>query len=95
MREVFNETVVDILFYLSKQYRHKILSKVASEAKRFYEELYQEGNNPRFKGKVSWVAHSLGTAISYDLLARQWPNKASELKSRPSRHIFDDFQEDS
>lgn len=39
VREVFNETVVDILFYLSKQYRLQILKKVASEARRYYEEL--------------------------------------------------------
>jgi len=43
VREVFNETVVDILFYLSKQYRHQILTKVAIEAKRFYNELFQDG----------------------------------------------------
>ena len=30
---------------------------------------------PRFKGKISVVAHSLGSVIGYDLLTRQkWEN---------------------
>ena len=70
MRDIFNETVVDILFYLSKAYRHKIVKKVAEEADKHYADLYQDGKNPRFKGKVSFVGHSLGTVITYDLLLR-------------------------
>ena len=32
-------------------------------------------DEPRFKGKISIVAHSLGTVITYDLLTRQkWEN---------------------
>jgi surfactin synthase thioesterase subunit len=66
-----NGTVVDILFYLSKAYRNKILKKVCDEANKYYIDLYKNGNNPRFKGKVSIVGHSLGTVITYDLLLRQ------------------------
>eukprot|EP00347_Sterkiella_histriomuscorum_P000884 403374154 len=92
VREVFNETVVDILFYLSKQYRHQILLKVASEAKKYYNELYQNGNNKRFKGKVTWIGHSLGTAISYDLLSRQWSKKPQyQRASTAGKHIFEEM----
>jgi hypothetical protein len=69
-RNIFNETVVDILFYLSKQYRRKILERVSTEAIKHFEELSQNGTNKRFKGKVAFVAHSLGSVISYDLLTR-------------------------
>ena len=32
-------------------------------------------DEPRFKGKVSLVTHSLGTVVTYDLLTRQnWDN---------------------
>ena len=71
VREIMNETVVDILFYLSKPFREKILRKIASEANKHYNDLYQDGTNTRFKGKVSIVGHSLGTVITYDLLTRQ------------------------
>lgn len=66
-----NETVVDILFYLSRNFREKILKKISQEANKHFNDLYQNGNNPRFKGKVTIVGHSLGTVITYDLLTRQ------------------------
>ncbi|CDW79258.1 isoform a [Stylonychia lemnae] len=94
VREVFNETVVDILFYLSQQYRTQILNKVAQEARTYYNELSQGGKNKRFKGKVTWVGHSLGTAISYDLLARQQPAKPSLSRKSQTRHLFEDLSVD-
>ena len=72
VRGIMNETVVDILFYLSKPFRERILKKIADEANKYFNELYQDGNNPRFMGKVSIVGHSLGTVITYDLLSRQF-----------------------
>lgn len=44
---------------------------MARQANEYYEELYQGGANKRFKGKVTLVAHSLGTVLAYDLLLRQ------------------------
>ena len=38
-RELFNDTAVDIVFYLSKAYRDRILQKVADEANKYYNEL--------------------------------------------------------
>lgn len=40
VRDIMNETVVDILFYLSKPFRDKILKKIASEANRHYNDLF-------------------------------------------------------
>ena len=70
-----NETVVDVLFYMSKSYRVKIIQQVVDQAKLYYNEIYLNGLNKRFKGKVTWIGHSLGTVISYDLLSRQLPLK--------------------
>ena len=69
-RNIINETCVDILFYLSKQYRSQILQRVADEARKHYVDLYDSGKNKKFKGKVSIVAHSLGSVITYDLMMR-------------------------
>ena len=47
-------------------------------------------DEPRFKGKVSIVAHSLGSVISYDLLTRQkWEN----FSSSTSLDIYEEFVE--
>lgn len=40
VREILNETVVDILFYLNKTFRMKILKRVAEEAKKYYNEVW-------------------------------------------------------
>eukprot|EP00349_Pseudokeronopsis_sp_Brazil_P002736 CAMPEP_0202962718 /NCGR_PEP_ID=MMETSP1396-20130829/6799_1 /ASSEMBLY_ACC=CAM_ASM_000872 /TAXON_ID= /ORGANISM="Pseudokeronopsis sp., Strain Brazil" /LENGTH=96 /DNA_ID=CAMNT_0049683467 /DNA_START=625 /DNA_END=915 /DNA_ORIENTATION=+ len=45
VREIFNETAIDILFYMSKSYRQQILKRVAEEANKYYNELYQDGKN--------------------------------------------------
>ena len=49
-------------------------------------------DEPRFKGKVSIVAHSLGSVISYDLLTRQkWENFSSG--SSTSHDLYEEFVE--
>ncbi|TNV82016.1 hypothetical protein FGO68_gene6477 [Halteria grandinella] len=97
-RHIFNETVVDILFYLSKQYRQSILQRVSDEAKKHYADI---SKSKRFKGKVAIVAHSLGTVITYDLLTRQVPivkevNELSRVASTGTRvqsmkHLFEEI----
>ena len=95
-RNVFNETVVDILFYLSKQFRQRILQRVTDEARKHFFELSNNGENKRFKGKVSIVGHSLGSVISYDLLTRQWP-LPSGVNEVLTKHEapFDEIKEES
>ena len=72
-RNLINQTGLDILFYLGKHYRPKILKRVVEEARKHYLDLFDNGKNKRFKGKVSIVAHSLGSVITYDLMTRQFP----------------------
>ena len=40
VREILNETVVDILFYLNKTFRMKILQRVTEEANKYYNEVF-------------------------------------------------------
>ena len=49
------------------------MQRVTDEAKKHFYDLADNGNNKRFKGKVAFVGHSLGSVISYDMLMRQWP----------------------
>lgn len=84
---MINETCVDILFYLSKGFRTIILQKIVLEANKFYAELMQGGKNKRFKGKVAWVGHSLGTVITYDLLLRQIPKKKEGHDAHEKDHV--------
>jgi hypothetical protein len=61
-------TALDILLYQSA-YREHISNIVLAESNRIYN-LFRE-RNPNFKGKVSLIGHSLGSAILFDILCRQ------------------------
>src|SRR5271169_905954 len=61
--------LLDILLYYTPKFRERIVRAVAKEMNRIYE-LYKQ-RNPTFKGKVSLVGHSLGSAICFDILCRQ------------------------
>lgn len=76
---------LDILLYQSA-YRERISTIVLEEANRIYN-LFCE-RNPDFKGKVSLVGHSLGSAILFDILCRQKEEKAptSSVHQRYHKH---------
>jgi hypothetical protein len=61
-------SALDILLYQSA-YREHISNIVLAESNRIYN-LFRE-RNPNFKGKVSLIGHSLGSAILFDILCRQ------------------------
>ena len=70
---MFDYTVPDNLAYLNPRFRPRILETVMLQMNMIVTKLALE--EPRFKGKVSIIAHSLGTVITYDLLSRQhWEN---------------------
>jgi len=63
---MFNTTAPDIIQYLNPNYKQIIHNCVVTKMNEFFRETKAENKN--FKGKVSIVAHSLGTVISYDIL---------------------------
>ena len=68
VRNLITDLALDILLYQSA-YREHIAGIVQRECNRVYGLFLQR--NPGFKGKVSLVGHSLGSAILFDVLCRQ------------------------
>jgi DDHD domain len=68
VRGLIADLALDILLYQSA-YRDHISGIVLRECNRIYK-LFCE-RNPSFKGRVSLVGHSLGSAILFDILCRQ------------------------
>lgn len=71
VRGLITDLALDVLLYQSS-YREHISSIVLEESNRIYN-LFLE-RNPYFKGKVSLIGHSLGSAIYFDVLCRQKEN---------------------
>jgi len=63
------DLALDVLLYQSGTYREHIIRTVLTECNRIFT-LFKE-RNPGFKGKISLVGHSLGSAIIFDILCRQ------------------------
>ena len=67
VRAAISDIGLDILLFHSA-YREQISSIVLAEVNRIYSLFMQR--NPNFKGKVSLLGHSLGSAIYFDILSR-------------------------
>ncbi|KAI6246077.1 putative phospholipase, mitochondrial [Erysiphe necator] len=82
VRSLITDLALDILLFQSA-YREHICNIVLAESNRIYS-LFRE-RNPDFRGKVSLLGHSLGSAILFDLLSRQ-KECAKDQGSRPKHH---------
>ena len=70
---MFDYTVPDTMAFFNPCFLPRILESVSNQMNKIVTKLAVE--EPRFRGKVSIIGHSLGTVISYDLLTRQkWQN---------------------
>lgn len=75
IRDRLNSSALDIMYYTSPLFRTEIINSLVSELNRLYRLFVQK--NPTFEqnnGKVSFVAHSLGTVIVYDILTSNNPS---------------------
>ncbi|KAF2850253.1 DDHD-domain-containing protein [Plenodomus tracheiphilus IPT5] len=79
VRNFLTDLALDILLYQSPAYKGHISRIVVNELNRTYR-LFKD-RNPSFKGKVSLVGHSLGSAIMFDILCMQ-----KDSRSKPSLH---------
>jgi hypothetical protein len=77
VRNLITDLALDILLYQSPAYKGHITRIVLEETNRIYR-LFKE-RNPNFKGRVSFVGHSLGSAVMFDILCNQ------AVDRRPSR----------
>ena len=82
IRNLVEDLFLDILLYQS-DYRDYIASIVQRECNRVIK-LFME-RNPNFKGKISMVGHSLGSAIMFDILCRQ-KQRDQSIPNLPKRH---------
>jgi hypothetical protein len=82
VRNFLTDLALDILLYQSPAYKGHISRIVVNELNRVYR-LYKE-RNPNFKGKVSLVGHSLGSAIMFDILCIQ-KNAQAQSKSHGNK----------
>jgi hypothetical protein len=72
VRQIANEVVLDILLYLTPEYREMILTHVCARIREIYAIFLEL--HPTFlsnNGKCSLIGHSLGTVILFDLLSNQ------------------------
>lgn len=77
LRNILGDVVLDVLLYYEPRYINSIFEVVTSELNRVYE-LYME-RNPNFNGKVHIMGHSLGSVISFDILAKQTETKKGKI----------------
>lgn len=83
VRNFLTDLALDILLYQSPAYKGHISRIVVNELNRAFR-LFKD-RNPSFKGKVSLVGHSLGSAIMFDILCIQ-KDPASRASSQSSKH---------
>ncbi|WPK26931.1 hypothetical protein PUMCH_004300 [Australozyma saopauloensis] len=76
LRNVIGDVALDVLLFYEPEYLRQILKAVSSEINRVYK-LFKT-QNPDFDGKVHLFGHSLGSAICFDLLSQQKPDKSSK-----------------
>lgn len=72
VRSLVADVVLDVLLYYEPRFKTKILEIVTKKFNETYD-LYLK-NNPNFKGRVSLLGHSLGSAIVLDIANLQ-PDK--------------------
>jgi hypothetical protein len=84
VRNFLTDLALDILLYQSPAYKGHISRIVVNELNRVYG-LYKE-RNPNFKGKVSLVGHSLGSAIMFDILCIQKNAQSNPHSNKTRRH---------
>ena len=78
LRGFVNDTLLDVLFYTSPVYCQKILDTVSSEINRMYT-LFM-ARNEKFEGEISFIGHSLGSLIMFDILCNQNEDTGTEMK---------------
>ena len=88
VRNLITDLALDVLLYQSA-YREHISRIVQRESNRIYK-LFM-ARNPGFKGQVSLMGHSLGSAILFDVLCRQaeTPGRAGPTDAARKRPLLD------
>ncbi|BGP49361.1 hypothetical protein JCM10450v2_005249 [Rhodotorula kratochvilovae] len=84
LRQVVSGLVLDVPLYLSPPHKARMIRSVVKEANRIYRLFVRR--NPEFEkrgGKVSIIAHSLGSCLAADILSTQPTRVANPAASIP------------
>ena len=77
VRDIANNFVIDVLFYLTPEFHHRISTFATKKLNYVYTKFLEL--NPDFKGNCSIIGHSLGSVITFDILNSQL-SEQSNLK---------------
>ena len=75
VRSLMSDVALDILLYMSPAHYEEIVNKLVAEMNQVYELFVR--NNPQFSGRVSILAHSLGSVLAFDLLASTYAGQSA------------------
>ena len=81
LRDFANDTMLDMLYYMLPHHQRKIINIVINEM-NFVVERYRKVTG--FQGKISLLAHSLGSVIAWDILTNHYKRK---MRFSPSNNI--------
>ena len=84
VRHVLTDLSLDVLLYMSPEHYKVIIDYLVAEVNQVYKLFVSK--NPSFSGKVSFLGHSLGSVLAYDLISCQFD--APETDSNSSRLDF-------
>jgi hypothetical protein len=76
LRQFVSNTVLDVFYFMSQTFGGIIYNEVATQLNVAYQTF--KNDHPNFTGKVSILAHSLGSVICFDLLTK---NPKTDLPS--------------
>jgi len=68
-RQIANGALSDVIFYLNRQHKDKIVAHVINRIKELV--MIFKNRNPDFEGPISLIGHSLGSVICFDALSSE------------------------
>lgn len=90
LRNLTADVLLDVLLFYEPKFKKEILECVTESANDIYEKYL--ANHPDFKGKVSLIGHSLGSAILLDILTRQPDEIPTGKKFNRKAHLKFDVE---
>jgi len=79
LRNFGNDFIVDILLFMEPKYAQRIINEVAKQINERYENFVNAYPKSKDKVKISFIGHSLGCIILWDLLSHQNNSKPTHL----------------
>uniref|UniRef100_A0A7S2PMJ7 DDHD domain-containing protein n=1 Tax=Leptocylindrus danicus TaxID=163516 RepID=A0A7S2PMJ7_9STRA len=92
MRALANDTLLDVMYFMSPEYHDLLIDIVTEELNTVVSKAKKYGGDA-FSGKVSIMAHSLGSIITWDILSHQLPHEHIQPSSESTSSGVQNLQE--